>query len=95
MGDIFHPCLTQCRREVGEVGAPHLAACGGKVFWELRVKEAKGFVIVGFAGTNIRTQKGGNMLLGDDEAARAIAAIAFTPGGAFSRHHSLCVNYCA
>jgi hypothetical protein len=60
-------------RSVGIVGAPYLAACEGKIYWELRILAATGWVFVGFAGTNFRSgpqspQYTMAALLGDDEA---------------------------
>ena len=60
------------------MGAPHLAACGGKVYWELRVVSAQGGALVGFAGTSFRSgllaPQGQEALLGFDEAGWALSA---------------------
>ena len=58
------------------MGAPHLAACGGKVYWELRIVSAQGYALVGFAGTSFRSglqaPQGHEALLGLDEAGWAL-----------------------
>ncbi len=36
------------------MGAPHLSACGGKLYWELRVVAATGWAGVCVAGTRFR-----------------------------------------
>jgi hypothetical protein len=59
------------------VGAPHLSACEGKFYWELRVVTAEGYAGGGFAGTSFRCgpqapQSGMEALLGGDEASWAL-----------------------
>ncbi len=59
------------------MGAQHLSACEGKLYWELRVVVATGWAGVGFAGTNFRCgskapQSGAASLLGGDEASWAL-----------------------
>jgi hypothetical protein len=56
------------------MGAPHLAARGGKVYWELRIVSAKGWAGVGFAGTSFRSgpQAPQDAVLGADEASWAL-----------------------
>jgi hypothetical protein len=60
----------------GTVGAPHLAACEGKVFWELRIVSAQGVAFIGFAGTSFRcgsqAPQDMHVILGMDEAAWAL-----------------------
>ena len=58
------------------MGAPYLAASSGKVYWELRIVEAKNLVGVGFAGTSFRSgpQAPKDDLLGGDEASWALYA---------------------
>jgi hypothetical protein len=64
------------RRGIGTVGAPHLSACGGKFYWELRVITATGIAGGGFAGTSFRCDRQApkNALLGEDEASWALYA---------------------
>jgi hypothetical protein len=93
------------RRGRAEAGAPYLAACGGKAYWELRIVGADqdGFVVVGFAGTNIRTPNSEWFCLGDDESAWSLGS---TGQGCMLMHGfnadsdgcvilTLCVNHCA
>ena len=56
------------------MGAPHLAARGGKLYWELRIVAAAGWAGVGLAGTSMRSgsQARQDVLLGGDEASWAL-----------------------
>jgi hypothetical protein len=68
--------LCARRGKPGTVGAPYLAACEGKLYWEMRVISA--FPQVCFAGTSFRTgsqaPQGQEAYAGMDETGWALIA---------------------
>ncbi len=58
------------------MGAPYLSACGGKVYWAMRVVEGTGLAMVGFAGSSFRCgpQAPQDEMLGEDQASWTLSA---------------------
>ncbi len=52
------------------MGAPYLASCEGKFYWELRMVKAEGWAMAGFSGTSFCS--GPRKYLGDNEASWAV-----------------------